>query len=149
MKECIKCHKVKPLTEFYTHSEMGDGHLNKCKVCCRLYAKLNPNAKANDLKRHRYNPDRFLKHKYSMIKRRCQNPDTHHSSYKGLEVLSKEEWEEWCKETYPTFLSLYLAWQDMGFQRKYAPSIDRIDNSKGYIKGNMQWLTQSANSRKH
>lgn len=37
-KECFKCNLIKPLTEFYKHRMMFDGHLNKCKSCTRLDA---------------------------------------------------------------------------------------------------------------
>ena len=36
MKACRECCVVKSLGDFYRHPQMGDGYLNKCKVCVRL-----------------------------------------------------------------------------------------------------------------
>ena len=33
MKQCFKCLKTLPFDMFYSHPEMKDGKLNKCKVC--------------------------------------------------------------------------------------------------------------------
>lgn len=45
-KACFKCEKELPLEDFYKHSKMADGHLNKCKACTK-----------NDVFKHRRNPE--------------------------------------------------------------------------------------------
>lgn len=39
MKFCRWCGRTKVLDDFYTHPEMSDGHLNKCKQCVKDYAR--------------------------------------------------------------------------------------------------------------
>ena len=73
--------------------------------------------------------------------------------YKGLEILDKEDFYNWALRGYSgigstdSFVSLYKVWVGSGYDRKLAPSIDRIDSSKGYTLENMRWLTHSENSR--
>ena len=42
MKRCFRCQVVKPLSDFYAHAAMKDGHINKCAECTKA-----------DVRRHR------------------------------------------------------------------------------------------------
>ena len=145
-KKCFVCGEVKPIDKFYKHSQMADGHLNKCKECCKKYERER-DTRHIDIKRYRQNPKRYLAHKYTGIVERCSGKRGH-KSYYGREYLSEDEWWKWVDKTYKTFMSLYLTWQESGYSRRKAPSVDRVDNSRGYTPDNMQWLTLSANCMK-
>jgi hypothetical protein len=65
--------------------------------------------------------------------------------YEGKELLNKQEFYDFSYNS-PDFNKLFEQWVDSGYQRKLSPSVDRIDPSKGYVIGNMRWLTHSQNS---
>jgi hypothetical protein len=67
--------------------------------------------------------------------------------YLGLEILDKEIFYEWSLSNI-SFQDLFTYWQMCDFNRKYTPSIDRIDSKKGYTLDNIQWITFSENCRR-
>lgn len=39
VKSCYRCSRLLPLENFYRHSRMAEGRLNKCKDCCKREAQ--------------------------------------------------------------------------------------------------------------
>lgn len=66
--------------------------------------------------------------------------------YDGLELIDRETFYKFSLED-SQFLELYKNWVQSGYDRKLSPSIDRIDSQKGYVLGNIRWITHSENSR--
>lgn len=66
--------------------------------------------------------------------------------YSGLPILPRHDFYKWAMAS-GEFHRLYDAWVAAGHRCGDSPSIDRIDATKGYIVGNMRWLTHRENSR--
>lgn len=45
LKACRKCNKIKPISDFYKHPQMADGHLNICKECVKRRSQNNKTVK--------------------------------------------------------------------------------------------------------
>lgn len=56
MKVCKECQAEKPLSVFYKHAAMADGHLNKCAACVK--ARVGKHREANLEKIREYDKQR-------------------------------------------------------------------------------------------
>jgi hypothetical protein len=68
-------------------------------------------------------------------------------SYIGKEILEKEVFYNWILSN-SNYDLLFNEYEASGYERKFAPSVDRIDPNFGYSIDNIQIITMSKNSGK-
>ena len=92
-KVCFKCGAEKPLTGYYKHPRMPDGHVNKCKECNKkdVTANRKDNLKRyQEYDRNRPNREHRIIQACERVKARKEiDPD-----YKERVHLIKREWAE-------------------------------------------------------
>lgn len=91
------------------------------------------------------NLDSLLRVKYNGIVRRC-NSDR--QGYSNLEYLPVNEWVEFCLEHTEQLNEMFNRYIASGKDLKFAVSIDRLDDGKGYFVDNMQFITHGLNGFK-
>jgi hypothetical protein len=111
----------------------------------RLLRQQNGNAHT---KKYEKTPKGFVMRLYRNMQSRVQGIQWQKKHlYENMELLPREEFYQWILND-ETFKRLYESYVTSGYQRKLAPSVDRLDSSKGYIFGNMEIVTMSENSRR-
>ena len=94
-KICFKCGIDKPITDYYVHKKMGDGHLNKCKQCTKNDVSKRYETLADDesfIEKERLRGRvKYAKYKY---KNKIQHPENRSTAQylrtKGINLKNKE-----------------------------------------------------------
>jgi hypothetical protein len=105
------------------------------------------NGNAYTLKYERTKKGKIMRIYRNMLSRVTGVQAAKYHLYKGKSLVGKDFFYKWtmgCQE----FHALFDCWVNSGFDRKLAPSVDRVDSSQGYSVGNMEWVTHSENSRR-
>lgn len=89
--------------------------------------------------------------KYADMRARTSGQRSKRCNSYGKSCLSKEEFTKWCtsQPQLTIFIIIYMDWVRSGFNVMLSPSVDRIDNNKGYTIDNMEWMTLMENMEKH
>jgi hypothetical protein len=133
MKICFKCNINKPLGDYYKHAQTKDGHLNKCKEC----TKKDVSASEADYGSTEKGVVRVI---YKTQKRNSKLRGHGEMPY------TKKQLKDWLYSW--GFKSLYDDWVKSGLMKDLKPSVDRIDDFKGYSFENIRLGTWKDN-REH
>lgn len=130
MKKCFKCGKEKELSCFYKHRAMKDGHLNKCKDCTKGDVKSNSKKVGDKYDSSEQGVIRII---YKTQKR--------NQRFRGHGDLpySKDELSKWMYDN--GYKDLYKKYISSGKVKDLKPSVDRIDDFKGYSLDNIKMVT--------
>lgn len=139
------------LRRYFTGRPCKRGHVaqrNRSGNCltCRSIWRATADEGAAEARRRRTTPHSYLSAKYSVMQSRIGGASKPHL-YRGLGIMSRREFLAWGLDD-PAFNKLWWEWQKSGRPMKLAPSIDRIDTQRGYVLGNVQFITHSENSGK-
>lgn len=98
------------------------------------------------IRRYAKTPAGFLQYRYNRMSLRVRGLVPKSKGYDGLPIISRQEFIAWAG-TQEDFYRLFEAWEKSGYERRLTPTVDRIEGPKGYVLGNMRWLTLSENCR--
>jgi len=147
LKKCNVCENYLDIKLFNKHLTTKDKRQNQCRPCRNKVQRDYRNSRNGLASQLVYDKTKkgFLVRCYRNMKSRVSGI-VKKGNYKGLEILEKNSFYDFSIND-SCFNDLFVKWVKSDYDRKKVPSIDRIDSSKGYVIGNIRWLTLSENSR--
>ena len=154
-KVCFCCKIPKLAKDFPKNSQLVGGLHTWCKQCCSEKHKISEYAKkSGEVRKQRMKSDPIFADKIKKAKNENRKKNIVTSLYlscksraskKGLEFnLTKED------ILIPEFCPILKVSIKCGTKQdySYSPSVDRIDNDRGYTKDNIQVISKKANTMK-
>lgn len=162
-KVCRVCNEEKSISEFGVNRTYKDGYDTQCKACRNKKAAIQRDKhreKNNKKYVEKYHSDsEFKKHRNAMsIKSYRKTREEHPEKiiiYSAKQRAKEKGWDFDLDESdiifpkYCPILGIELIPGGLGVQTFNSPSLDRIDSSKGYIKGNVRIISLRANMMKN
>ena len=150
-KVCSSCKQEKDFDEFYNSKYGKYGLTNQCKQCMTSYRNSNKEYNRKYMEDRRKTDNDKVKE----IRNRSYSKDPARKLYNSAKSRSKrynipfniELKDVVIPEKCPVLEIPFI--QGIKGDYQYTYSLDRIDNTKGYIKGNIQVITNKANSMKN
>lgn len=152
-KQCTKCSEIKLISQFSKSKGNKGGHSTHCKSCISRYKKSRK-ILDNKLREEYYSKPKNRKRKQELERlRRIQKPiDYMYQQVKGrakrLEIEFNITKEDIIIPKICPILECEFIIGDKNDYR-YTYSLDRVDPSKGYIKGNIRVISMLANTMKN
>jgi hypothetical protein len=149
MKICSCCKNEKELKCFRSNKARPDGLGVYCRDCERVKQKIYRKDRTGEYsKKYEKTKVGFLMRLYrNMLSRISGVQKEKYDLYKGKTILDKPTFYEWANNN-PQFHILFDNYELSGYDRKLAPSVDRIDSNIGYSIDNIEFITHSENSRR-
>lgn len=150
-KECVTIHQKKYYNENKSEiSKKNREYVLKNYDKTEKYKKEWYNENRKEIRIEAKTPENYLKMSYHNMVNRVQGKTEHSKKYphlwQGKSIPSKEEFIRWAIND-EQFNFLHKNWVQNNYDVRLSPSLDRIDNKKGYELSNIRWITKSLNSK--
>lgn len=155
-KECFCCKVIKEAKYFPKNKSLLGGLHTWCKECSNKKNKEKEYYKTSRLvRKERSKNDPIFRKKLNRQRNesRIKNIATQLLNSCRVRALEKNMKFNIVKEDIiiPEYCPILLTKIECGTKKDYSnsPSVDRIDNTKGYVKGNIQVISKKANTIKN
>jgi hypothetical protein len=152
MKKCSKCKTEKTLEDFYNYHKSKDGKTPQCKACMTAYRKQNKEKQRQYMQQRRLTDNESIKETRRKSwrnldpRKRMLQQSRNRAKRKGIEHNISLE-DIIVPEMCPLLGVPFIVGTKDNYEHTH--SLDRMDPTKGYVKGNVWVITKKANSMKN